>query len=232
MSSRLQRFVTSVTRRLAPRVPDFHGLLQAQADAATRALDELLAFIETGEESHSRRVREIEKEGDRLEAHTLETLARSFAAPMDRGSIHLAATAIDDVINYAKTTVREMEALGATPDRWMGDLAAALSDGGAHLARGFATLRDDPEAARVEALAVHKAERNAEKLFRAALAEAFAPEPHLAALDDGENGDLGPAIERLLLTMKRREIYRHLSNTADRLDDAGRALLEIVLTEV
>jgi hypothetical protein len=41
----------------------------------------------------------LEKEGDRRQAHTLETLARAFATPMDRKEIHLAATSIDDVLN-------------------------------------------------------------------------------------------------------------------------------------
>jgi hypothetical protein len=36
-------------------------------------------------------------------------------------------------------------------------------------------------------------------------------------------------MERLLLALRSREIYRHLSNAADRLDSAGRALLDIVV---
>jgi hypothetical protein len=41
-----------------------------------------------------------------------------------------------------------------------------------------------------------------------------------------------PALERLLLALRRREVYRHLSNAADRLDTAGRELLDIVVAEV
>jgi hypothetical protein len=40
---------------------------------------------------------------------------------------------------------------------------------------------------------------------------------------------VAPALERLLLALRRREVYRHLSNAADRLDAAGRALLDIVM---
>jgi hypothetical protein len=79
------------------------------------------------------------------------------------------------------------------------------------------------------ATAVHKAERNAEKIYRAAIADAFAPEPYVSVLREGGPDGVAPAMERLLLALRSREIYRHLSNAADRLDSAGRALLDIVV---
>jgi uncharacterized protein Yka (UPF0111/DUF47 family) len=160
------------------------------------------------------------------------TLARAFATPMDRGAIHLAATAIDDVLNYAKTTVREIEILEVPPDPWMRELAEHLRAGGVSLREGFARLRDDPAAAQAAALAVHKSERNAEKVYRAAVADAFAVEPYATMLRaEGAEG-AASALERLLLALRRREVYRHLSNAADRLDTAGRELLDIVVAEV
>jgi len=232
VTSRLQRAVAALTGRIAPRVPDFYGLLEAQCAVVLEALDALVAFTRDGGPEHGEGVRALEKEGDRRRARTLETLARAFATPMDRGSIHLAATAIDDVLNYAKTAVREIEILEVPPDRWMRELAEQLRAGGASLRDGYALLRDDPGAAQAAALAVHKSERNAEKIFRAALADAFAPEPYVTMLRAQGGDGVAPALERLLLALRRREVYRHLSNAADRLDTAGRALLDIVLAEV
>ena len=100
--------------------------------------------------------------------------ARSVVA----GLIHLAATSIDDVLNYAKTTVREVEILEIPPDRWMRELAVHLRTGGVALREGFAHLHGDPAAAQTAAQAVHKCERNAEKVYRAAVADAFAAEPY------------------------------------------------------
>jgi hypothetical protein len=229
MSSRLQRAVAALTGRIAPKVPDFHGLLRAQCEVAMDALDALVAFTRDGDAVHGEAVRSLEKEGDLRRVRTLETLARSFATPIDRGSIYLAATAIDDVLNYAKTTVREIEVLEVPTDHWMRELADQLAAGGASLRDGFTRLRDDPDGARAAALAVHKSERNAEKVFRAAVADAFAPEPYVAMLRaEGPDG-VAPALERLLLALRRREVYRHLSNAADRLDVAGRALLDIIM---
>lgn len=227
--SRFQQAIGALTERTAPRIPDFYGLLESQCTVVVEALDALVEFARTGSAEAGRRVRELEKEGDRRRSLTLFTLARAFATPFDRGSIHLAATAIDDILNYAKTTVREVEMLGVPPDQWMIELAEELQRGSASLRDGFARLRTDPAAAQTAALAVHKAERNSEKVYRAAVADAFAPEPYVAMLKSQGIEGVAPTMERLLEALRRREIYRHLSNAADRLDSAGRALLDIVV---
>ena len=231
MRGRLQRAAAALTARLAPRVPDFHGLLADQCAVVVEALDELVVFTRGGTPVHGERVRALEKEGDRRQVLTLDTLARAFATPIDRGAIYLAATAIDDVLNYAKTTVREIEVLDVAPDRWMAEMAEQLRAGGEALRAGFSLLRDDPAAAQAKALEVHKSERNAETIYRAAVADVFAPAPFTAALGPGGEG-VAEAFERLLLNLRRREVYRHLSNAADHLDVAGRCLLDIVLADV
>ncbi len=231
MRSRLQRAAERLTARLAPKVPDSYGLLAAQCVVVVEALDELVAFTHGGTPVHGERVRELEKEGDRRQVVTLDTLARAFATPIDRGAIYLAATAIDDVLNYAKTTVREIEVLDVQPDRWMAEMAEHLRAGGAALGAGFALLRDDPEAAHAKAIEVHKSERNAEKVYRAAVADVFAAAQFAQAIGPGAEG-VPEAFDRLLLNLRRREVYRHLSNAADHLDVAGRALLDIIFADV
>lgn len=231
MTGRVQRAAAALTARLAPRIPDFHGLLAGQCAVMVQALDELAAFARDGTAVHGARVRELEKEGDRRRVATLDTLARAFATPIDRSAIYLAATAIDDVLNYAKTTVREIQVLDVPPDRWTAEMAEQLLAGGTALRDGFRLLRDQPEAAHARALEVHKSERNAEKIYRAAVADVFASAP-FAALIGPDGRGTAPAFERLLLGLRRREVYRHLSNAADRLDTAGRALLDIVFADV
>jgi hypothetical protein len=141
VTSRIERAVAALTGRIAPRVPDFHGLLEDQCAVVVDALDALVEFTRDGSPDAGERVRALEKEGDRRRARTLETLARAFATPMDRGAIHLAATAIDDVLNYAKTTVREIEILEVPPDHWMRELAEELHAGGLSLREGLRPWR-------------------------------------------------------------------------------------------
>ena len=226
MTARAARLLSALTGRLAPRVPDFHAMLASQCAVVVEALEALEGYATTGAVAEGQRVRALEKEGDRRRAVTLDTLAAAFATPIDRGAIHLASTAIDDVLNYAKTTVREMEILEVPPDRWTAELAGHLRTGGIALRDGYAALREDPTAAHAAALVVHKAERNAEKTYRAAVADV------LAADGAADGDDVRAAVEQVLLALRRREVYRHLSNAADRLDTAGRGLLDIVLADV
>jgi uncharacterized protein Yka (UPF0111/DUF47 family) len=232
MSPAEDRIFRPLARRLFPRVPDFHALLAAQCEVALEALEALVAFLGDGGPDAGERVRALEKEGDRRRAETLATLAASFATPFDRGSIYAASVAIDDVVNYAKTTVRELEVLDVGPDGWMLRMAEELREGGAALRLGFERLQDDPDAATTAALAVHKAERTVEKAYRAALAEALAPERYVERLRGGDAEAVPAAFGELLTALRRREVYRHLSNAADRLDAAGRALTDIVVQDV
>ncbi|MEZ5081570.1 MAG: hypothetical protein R2878_13140 [Thermoleophilia bacterium] len=224
LNTRVRRAVARMTERMAPRVPDFHGMLASQSAMMAEGLDALVAFLTSGQVIDADAVRACEKEGDRRQAATLDALARAFAAPFDRGFVILASTAIDDVLNYAKATVREIETLEVPADDWMHALGAELREGGHALHAGFGALRDHPTAAGEAAADVHKRERNAEKIYRAAIAESFDPATYRALLDDP-----AVAFDRLLLALRQREVYRHLSNTADRLDLAGRTLSSIIV---
>ena len=51
-------------------------------------------------------------------------------------------------------------------------------------------------------------------------------------LRNAEGDELAHALGHLLGAMRRREVYRHLSNAADRLDAAGRVLREIAIATV
>ena len=81
------------------------------------------------------------------------------------------------------------------------------------------------------AAAARKAERSTEKVYRAALKQLFDAEEHISALgkknraDDAEANAMIYVIEMF----KRRELYRHLSNAADRLEHAGGVLHDIVV---
>lgn len=231
MSPHRDRLFRPLARRIFPRVPDFHGLLLGQCEVVADGLDALEAFLAGRNLSRGDRVRAVEEEGDRRRARTLETLARAFATPFDRDSIYTASVALDDILDYAKSTVREIEVLDLEPDAWMVGIAGSLREGAIALREGFALLRDEPETARRRAIDVHRAERAVERDYRAAVAEGFSAERYDRALREGGPPAVAPAFADLLAALRRREVYRHLSNAADRLDAAGRALTDIVVRE-
>ena len=118
--------VSRIVDRVFPRMPDFYGLLNEQRDLASRAMDVYVELMQTGDATTAQPVREMEKEGDVLKERNPDVLNKAFATPMDREDIYRAITTIDHVINYAKTTVRELEALGIESDQHMLTLAEVL----------------------------------------------------------------------------------------------------------
>lgn len=230
-----------------PRMTDFHRLLSDQCSLVTRAMDVFVAFMETGDAAQASEVLRLEHEGDNLKATNIDVLNRSFSTPFDREDLYRAITAIDEGLNYAKTTVREMEILGVEPDTHMLEMARLLHQGATSLQTGFAKLKTNPSEAERDAVAVHKTERQAEKVYRKAIAELFDPEQYvekLAVQRKGQGDDFAMLLEPMdqkacaavmrglsfvMEVLKRREIYRHLSNASDHMAHAGDILHDIIV---
>jgi uncharacterized protein Yka (UPF0111/DUF47 family) len=229
MSGSSNSVITRVVDRVFPRMPDFFGLLNEQCDLAVEAMEVFVEFMESGDPEKALQVREFEHAGDRLKDRNLDVLNRAFATPMDREDIYRAIMGIDHVVNYAKTTVRELETLELTPDKYMLELAVQLKTGAEALQRGFAKLASDPASAEADAAAARKAERNVEKAYRRALAELFNVGEVVERLESNVPGSKVEAMNAVINVFKRREVYRHLSNAADRLAGAGQVLRDIVV---
>jgi uncharacterized protein Yka (UPF0111/DUF47 family) len=229
MSDKPDSVVTRLVDRVFPRMPDFYGLLNDQCAILVEAMEAFVAYMEDGSDERAKTVRSIEKRGDELKTRNMDILNRSFSTPMDREDIYGAIITLDMGMNYAKTTTREMEALDLTPDPFMLEMAVEYKHAAEALQQGFRKLTTNPIDAEHDALAVRKAERNIEKIYRRALAKLFDVEDLAGKLDAGEPGSKVEAIFTVVEMFKRREIYRHLSNGADRLARAADRLHDIIV---
>ena len=245
MSGESNSVVSRLVDRVFPRMPNFYGLINDQCDLAVEAMSEFVAFMSSGNWDKAVRVRELEKQGDELKARNIDVLNKAFSTPMDREDLYRAIVMVDHVINYAKTTVREMEVLEVQPDNYTLEMAQLLQQGTLALQRGFRKLSTDPARAEEDANAARKAERNTEKIYRRALAELLDTDLYIRNRDkhkeavaslEGLLEPLGQHSEPVAVafafvvdTFKRREVYRHLSNAADRLAHAGEVLHDIVV---
>jgi uncharacterized protein Yka (UPF0111/DUF47 family) len=229
MSGSSNSIVTRLVDRVFPIMPDFYGLIGAQAEQVCQSMDVFVKFMETGDMEIGNEVRAKEKEGDELKARHMEILNHAFATPMDREDIYRAIVTIDEILNYAKTTVREIEALDIKPDEHMAEMARLMRDGSRELRDGYKKLSDKPMQAEENAAAARKAERNTEKVYRAALADLFSADHLVEALRQKTENAEADAMLYVIETFKRREVYRHLSNGADRLEHAAGVLHDIVV---
>jgi uncharacterized protein Yka (UPF0111/DUF47 family) len=229
MSGKSDSVVTRLVDRVFPRMPDFYALMNDQCDVLVEAMHIFVDYMGQGSEEQGAAVRAIEKRGDELKMRNTDILNRAFATPMDREDIYRAIITLDMGMNYAKTTTREMEALGLDPDPFMLEMAVEYKHAAEALQQGFRKLTTNPVDAEHDAAAARKAERNIEKIYRRALAALFDVDEMARKLDAGERGSKAQAMFTVVEMFKRREIYRHLSNGADRLARAADRLHDIIV---
>jgi predicted phosphate transport protein (TIGR00153 family) len=201
-------------RLFRPKTDRFIALLIRQAEYTVRGAEALLEYLKSPSEAQAEAVRRLEKEADEVRRILIDELNRTFVTPIDREDIHALSRAIDDVLDYAYTTVDEMTILEVEPNNFLQRMASLLRDAAHEIHLGVLRLSDHPGVAEDHAVRAKALENRVEQVYREALADLF----HLPR-------DVDHVVEML----KLREIYRHLSNAADRGDEAANVLSDIVV---
>ena len=202
-----------------PRANTFFTLLQSQADVTLRGLQALEDYMRTRDRAMADAVITLEREEDELRRVLIDELNRNFITPIDREDIFALSRAIDDVLDYACSTVEEMTMLGVEPTPQAHRMVVVLRDAAEHLACAVRHLKERPRIANDHAVRAKQLENLAETTYREALRDLF------AACDTGA----GASTEGVIHVLKMREIYRHLSNAADRGDEAANIIGDIVV---
>lgn len=227
-----ESLVKRLLHRIFPVAPDFYSLLNDQCNLAVEATGKLVEFMQEADPEIAKAIRALEHAGDKLKARNLDVLNRSFATTFDREDIDRGIRSIDEIMNYAKTTVREVEALRVRPDAAMGEMATLIHEGTESLRRGYALLGRRGEAALAEATAAHKAERGTERIYRKALSSLFDDDRLVAMVADAGPDGTVTALREVVRIFRRREVYRHLSNAADRVALAGAYLHDTIVKAI
>ena len=87
----------------------FFDTLSHHSSKTLEGLEALWNFAENGTKENANIVRNVEREADELRRILIEELDQTFVTPLDREDIYALFPAIDDVVDYANTTVDEME---------------------------------------------------------------------------------------------------------------------------
>jgi uncharacterized protein Yka (UPF0111/DUF47 family) len=193
-----------------PKV-DFYLLLQQQAETTLSGMIALEHYMMNGEKEHSQKVRELEKFADGQKLALERKLNDSFVTPFDREDIYDVSVFMDEIINSAKATVRETEAMQLVPsDSQYKEMAGTLVEGTRAIHGCIHQLHLNlPEAASYAQLA-RKSENRFNKSYRDAMA-------HLYEQDD------------LKVILKTTEVLRSMMNGATRIDRLGEKLLHVIV---
>lgn len=204
----------SIRRLLGGKEDKFVRLLIEQAAKTLEGMEGLEEYMKDRDVEAAEKVTRAEKEADELRRILIDELNRTFVTPIDREDIFALSRAIDDILDYGYSTVDEMTILNVEPNSYLRRMVSLLKTAANEIYTATLRLKDHPGVANEHALRAKALENRVEDVYREALADLFS----------------GPQdVEHVVEMLKLREIYRHLSNSADRGDEAANVITDIVV---
>lgn len=192
----------------------FIQMLHQQASLTLEGIEILIAYLSKLDQPLADQLKQKEKEADEARRILIEELNRTFITPFDREDIFALSRAVDDVLDYAYSTMMEIEVLKVQPTEYMIRICTFLRDAAFELKAAVKCLQAHPGVATEHAMRAKAIENKVEKVYREALADMFKDVT---------------TVKKVVKIMKLREIYRHLSNAADRGDEAANVIADIVV---
>jgi uncharacterized protein Yka (UPF0111/DUF47 family) len=189
---------------------DFYKLLDAQSEKTLEGIKQLRLYMKTDLSEDGEKLITLEKEADELRRIVIDELNKTFITPFEREDIFILSRAIDDMLDYSRSTYEEMLILGLHPTdetRSMVELILEASEG---INYAIVHLKSNPRISAEHAVKAKKVENKIETEYRKCLVKLF------------ENDDVK-------YILKMREIYRHLSNLADKIDYAADVIGHIIV---
>ncbi len=188
----------------------FFQLLRRQVDILNRVTKAFRDYVHDCSSTISDEISRLEKEADDVLTDLTNAVRDTFVTPIDRQDIYNLGEAIDDMIDYINSAAQEISIFKVTPTDSMYKIAAILDDAAAAIADAVSLIKSDPQGAWARARQVQAAENEVEEIYRSELASLF------------DQSDVSRVF-------KLREVYRHLSNSADRAEAIGRLIGKIVV---
>jgi predicted phosphate transport protein (TIGR00153 family) len=192
----------------------FISHIHDQAAATLSGMEALVDYFNGQSPEAAQKLTRMEKEADEYRRILIYELNKTFITPFDREDIFALSRSVDDVLDYAYSTLEEVELLKVTPTIHMQKIAKLLRDAATELLMAVDCLQDYPGVANEHAQRAKALENRVEMSYREALAELF------DGIEDTKH---------VMKVFKYREVYRHLSNAADRGDEAANVIASIVM---
>lgn len=206
---------------LIPREVRFFDLLEAQSQTVVkgaRLLQECLESNASLDDVYlaSKKIHDIEHEGDELVHRLMERINKSFITPLDREDIYELTSRLDDVLDYVDAVAKRLVTfkISAVTSHAI-ELGRIILRGAEETAVGISLLRDlrQSEAILRQCTRINQLENDADQVMRDALNDLF-------------NGDARDPLE----VIKWKDLYEHLEIATDKCEDVAN-ILEGVLVK-
>ncbi len=206
---------------LLPKDEGYFDLLEAQAETVLKGAVLLLECLElkgTPEEIYlaSKRIHDVEHDGDELVHRLMERLNKSFITPLDREDLYRLCSRLDDVLDYVDAVAKRLVTFKIeAPTPHAIELARIIVRSSEEVGIGIRLLRDlrrQDEIIR-QCAKVNQLENDADQVMRDALNGLF-------------NGGSRDPIE----IIKWKDLYEHLEIATDKCEDVAN-IIESVLVK-
>ena len=206
---------------LIPREVRFFDLLEQQSQTVVRGAKLLQECLESKGSLDdlylaSKRIHDVEHEGDELVHRLMERLNKSFITPLDREDIYELTGRLDDVLDYVDAVAKRLVTFKiATVTPHAIELGRIIVRGAEETAVGIALLRDLSKADAIirQCAKINQLENDADQVMRDALNDLF-------------DGGAREPVE----IIKWKDLYEHLEVATDKCEDVAN-ILEAVLVK-
>jgi predicted phosphate transport protein (TIGR00153 family) len=192
----------------------FVELLIQQCETTVEGVKLLESRLARPDAAALEQMRAKEYEADEIRRILIDELHNTFITPFDREDIFNLSLYIDEMIDYALTTLEEMVLLKVDADDHLHMMVSLVRQEAEELAMAMHRLSANPRVAGDHAHRAKKLENEVDHLYRVAVADLFTKPKDF---------------KELMAMLRRREIYRHVSNMSDRADAAANVFGMVVM---
>ena len=193
-----------------PERKDFFKMLLKQMIVIEQGIMAFQEFAHDPTVERGKFISQIEEDADEVRRILVDELNQAFVTPFDREDIFALSRAMDDILDYAKSTVEEMTLFEIGTDDYLKKMVDTLYDAAKDISCAIREMKEHPHVCNEHIVRVRKAENSIEHRYREGLVELFKQKD-------------------VIKILKTREIYRHISNAADRAAAAADIISDIIV---
>lgn len=207
VKGRVQNFFQRKPNRFIER-------LREQAAIVVEGTEALIDYMSKPNKKNAQRVNDLEKQADEVRRIMIDELNRTFVTPIDREDLFALSRAIDDVLDYAYSTTKEMDVLNVTPNDHLRAMSELLHSGAEEILLAIERLEHHPNVASDHAVRIKALENRMDTLYAEALAHLF---------------DEPKDLKQVITMFKLREIYRHMFHAVGSAEQAANIIGDIII---
>ena len=207
-------FVNAARRYFTSTPNRFITHLLEQAFIVCIGTQVLSNYMQEPNRKNQMHLHHLELKADEARHRLVDELNRSFVTPIDREDLFALSRAIDDVIDFAHSTIYEMNVLNIAPNDHLRTMAGILYQGAIEIHEAINHLGDEPNRATANTLQVRALATQMEALYAEALSTLF------------ENSD---SLDEIVNIMKLMEMYRHMFRAVRSVKQAGDIIGDILI---